>query len=1215
MKTRIQLHLQNFVLDFLLMVPQIEAEPVKMANVNAHERWKWWCQYHCWDRRRPQFEDRHPRTPAGTTPERIAAQRPASSGAMTRVTTAPALPTGFSDSEEDRSGKMGDQSDGETQARYDVHQKMLARAKYRAGKIHNILPFLSQKPQSSETERDATISWKGALACEKQREAENRRKTSQLLFAPSGGSPCNLGFRGFKSRRRPSTATCEKAAKPTPKHIFPWFANDPKFHQRWTAHNALDPKTAQRFPLSSSKHHKPTHGSFKSTPSRRASSVGHPRQSSASNQLRTKIDIEENAYAMGSKTAAPHFKRAKELHIVPSYAPTHPEYAYYQMRDADLDAACHIAVSSDTIDVSYNRITRLEPLLQIPWIGECRILKLVGLKLAGESPFTQMSVKCPKLHTLSLAQTPLPQHWIHELTMALKRGWHRSLSYFNVAGTGLGRNGQHDCVKLFETLRLCNSLLELDISDNVLKEAGFRVIKDLIDEESRLRNLFMSDNGGSVGVDTGMNIVFEGISTNLSLQVLDISNSNLRFSDVFVLETMMMSHQGILDNILMASNPLGVRGMVCVLRMTTEGHVSMVDVANFRDCEYQDISFRAENPSGNYDLDMALVLDRVQLIRLLLWSDKWNMPHEGLFRDLKYEGKACELSHLCGRGKYNGYDVHVQTGRVRFIFTGHIPLRGKTNTDMLRNWHESRRHKMSMASFAVLANLYLGLRTEQEMDVLLRAASSALLLKISHLRFLIEQSPIFMRAHVVITVYPALDFMDRLTGVDVLSSVMTMDKNSCLSFKAAEECDSKTRSSTQFNASNPTGRYELDLTLPPDYALLERILVINMFEKQIAAKLGRTDCSRNGNCDAIRNFIIDTGSLEEVTEDFAVWEVPPFGVGSFVRFDYVSPQRPQMSLATTQKSVFSRILKVMKSSDLPDIEKVNCLRSISNTLVCDVPMVRCVLSLFPRRPTRSWTRKTRGRSSLQTIDINDSAVRHEIPEQLPENTTPSPAKLLPTAAPTALSPKLRPSIAPETETLKETLAYEGGIAKVARIEATILLFNRVADRIGMCCPGGCIFDNCRWCQSEGRSQGLLYSCQYFSRKDIKELVMRLGVLNCFDALHCCQRVPSNVGCEWKNDIVRNRVQCNLAVYEDRRLCAFIIRLALKEEGESMKDVAYSATRSGSLGAGFVIPSFWITDLPNFGIVQITYASTRAAYCLLDKRHEFAMEYFSWEDFR
>eukprot|EP00397_Hematodinium_sp_SG-2012_P002332 GEMP01002338.1.p1 GENE.GEMP01002338.1~~GEMP01002338.1.p1 ORF type:complete len:1038 (+),score=205.01 GEMP01002338.1:96-3209(+) len=765
MKTRIQLHLQNFVLDFLLMVPQIEAEPVKMANVNAHERWKWWCQYHCWDRRRPQFEDRHPRTPAGTTPERIAAQRPASSGAMTRVTTAPALPTGFSDSEEDRSGKMGDQSDGETQARYDVHQKMLARAKYRAGKIHNILPFLSQKPQSSETERDATISWKGALACEKQREAENRRKTSQLLFAPSGGSPCNLGFRGFKSRRRPSTATCEKAAKPTPKHIFPWFANDPKFHQRWTAHNALDPKTAQRFPLSSSKHHKPTHGSFKSTPSRRASSVGHPRQSSASNQLRTKIDIEENAYAMGSKTAAPHFKRAKELHIVPSYAPTHPEYAYYQMRDADLDAACHIAVSSDTIDVSYNRITRLEPLLQIPWIGECRILKLVGLKLAGESPFTQMSVKCPKLHTLSLAQTPLPQHWIHELTMALKRGWHRSLSYFNVAGTGLGRNGQHDCVKLFETLRLCNSLLELDISDNVLKEAGFRVIKDLIDEESRLRNLFMSDNGGSVGVDTGMNIVFEGISTNLSLQVLDISNSNLRFSDVFVLETMMMSHQGILDNILMASNPLGVRGMMCVLRMTTEGHVSMVDVANFRDCEYQDISFRAENPSGNYDLDMALVLDRVQLIRLLLWSDKWNMPHEGLFRDLKYEGKACELSHLCGRGKYNGYDVHVQTGRVRFIFTGHIPLRGKTNTDMLRNWHESRRHKMSMASFAVLANLYLGLRTEQEMDVLLRAVSSALLLKISHLRFLIEQSPIFMRAHVVITVYPALDFMDRLTGV------------------------------------------------------------------------------------------------------------------------------------------------------------------------------------------------------------------------------------------------------------------------------------------------------------------------------------------------------------------------------------------------------------------------------------------------------------------
>merc|ERR1719428_485878 len=125
------------------------------------------------------------------------------------------------------------------------------------------------------------------------------------------------------------------------------------------------------------------------------------------------------------------------------------------------------------------------------------------------------------------------------------------------------------------------------------------------------------------------------------------------------------------------------------------------------------------------------------------------------------------------------------------------------------------------------------------------------------------------------------------------------------------------------------------------------------------------------------------------------------------------------------------------------------------------------------------------------------------------------------------------------------------------------MFSRCPDRAGVCSPN------------------LLYRPDIFDQMALREIWTRLGQLNTFDALHCCQRTLSNLG---------SRFSFDLAVYEDRQLAHFLIILGSQELGESLVECSWSeaAEMLSHLETTFLVPMQWVSDMARTGVFSFRY---------------------------
>jgi hypothetical protein len=95
-----------------------------------------------------------------------------------------------------------------------------------------------------------------------------------------------------------------------------------------------------------------------------------------------------------------------------------------------------------------------------------------------------------------------------------------------------------------------------------------------------------------------------------------------------------------------------------------------------------------------------------------------------------------------------------------------------------------------------------------------------------------------------------------------------------------------------------------------------------------------------------------------------------------------------------------------------------------------------------------------------------------------------------------------------------------------------------------------------------------------------------------------------------------RYVIDLAVYEERRLCCFLMRIADWEDGMNL--VRCDWTERGNLGSeslcDFFIPGPWHTEegLPKIGVFSCTYMSENQEFIQIAKRIEAGERFLGWE---
>jgi len=157
-----------------------------------------------------------------------------------------------------------------------------------------------------------------------------------------------------------------------------------------------------------------------------------------------------------------------------------------------------------------------------------------------------------------------------------------------------------------------------------------------------------------------------------------------------------------------------------------------------------------------------------------------------------------------------------------------------------------------------------------------------------------------------------------------------------------------------FNAQNPTGHYNLDLSNPGDHSVATDILLIDRWESAVHKKLKRVDFSQRGNHSHIRNESFSDIALSHLSS-IAEWTLPESGN---LKLDYASSKRPPKDAAVLDDETFTEVLLTLykagaeESTRLSDEHQLNALRVVSHMLYVKSIQLREILGNYKHESTR-----------------------------------------------------------------------------------------------------------------------------------------------------------------------------------------------------------------------------------------------------------------------
>ncbi|CAE7582086.1 Zdhhc8 [Symbiodinium natans] len=152
-----------------------------------------------------------------------------------------------------------------------------------------------------------------------------------------------------------------------------------------------------------------------------------------------------------------------------------------------------------------------------------------------------------------------------------------------------------------------------------------------------------------------------------------------------------------------------------------------------------------------------------------------------------------------------------------------------------------------------------------------------------------------------------------------------------------------------FNAQNPTGHYNLKLHIMSEFAVAQRLLLLDRWECVVNKRNGRLDVSSRANRSHVRNELHGGKQLSLSTFSVAEWSLPE---ADAFELDYVSSARPPVEAQALTDGLWKQLMVCMYKSDCNPEDKMKVLRSISHSLFITSKHMREMMGYFDKSQQR-----------------------------------------------------------------------------------------------------------------------------------------------------------------------------------------------------------------------------------------------------------------------
>eukprot|EP00929_Paragymnodinium_shiwhaense_P099930 TRINITY_DN61865_c0_g1_i1.p1 TRINITY_DN61865_c0_g1~~TRINITY_DN61865_c0_g1_i1.p1 ORF type:complete len:1521 (-),score=283.51 TRINITY_DN61865_c0_g1_i1:202-4764(-) len=534
-------------------------------------------------------------------------------------------------------------------------------------------------------------------------------------------------------------------------------------------------------------------------------------------------------------------------------------------------------------------------------------------------------------------------------------GEHPIIQVVAMADTGLAtRQTARQCA---EALLTGPSLRTLDLSWNAFTEDVLLLIGRLACDHRDLSSLSLSNCAGAGGSSgyRPMADFAEGLRTDRTLTFLDVSLNRIDSRNALVFEDA-LQYNTKMESICLAQNPLGVQGLRSFLRLLTSDQNGLVQF----DCagctsRSDELVFNPVNPSGNYELDLSLALDRAILRMLCKFCDRLGASWEAALLNVAYvqttpaskkgparrkTSKKIELSKDA-QGAWHAPHEGILTftfsllDAVTSLFLpAEADLRAAEplSSLFLQKYLSRARLRPCFKKVSPLLTLWRTLDpAAPEVPLLLEAFARDFTFTSQHIEQLCRgpAAPV----EVLSRLLPVLNGgpMDRFLVVSQLPSLRLYKKLYDNCYKLLE-----------LNVENPTGQYVLDLGTPSEYGIAEVILLIDRWESALARKEGRKDSSQYACWSNIRSCYHGSTVITNLPE----FRLP---TDNRLKFDYITWRRPPQNPSkwrVSNETWAQIILALAGDQEVTMPLRVKAVCAISDKIYVTMLQIRELLGLF-----------------------------------------------------------------------------------------------------------------------------------------------------------------------------------------------------------------------------------------------------------------------------
>jgi len=360
-------------------------------------------------------------------------------------------------------------------------------------------------------------------------------------------------------------------------------------------------------------------------------------------------------------------------------------------------------------------------------------------------------------------------------------------------------------------------------------------------------------------------------------------------------------------------------------------------------------TFNMTNPQGRYSLDLTRPYHRTQMRLLLQMCEYYKVPADLAFVAVKWTAGAWNHPSKSpyGYSRKMLYDVPA-AGTVHFVFNMDAGIEGAIKgiaDDDFEGFIDAHRVLTKIKpSFKKVIPMFACFKQLQGKDdaqlAFLDAMATDFYLDPSHVEHMCRSCPP-MKSAIISRLLPSV------SGGEMGECLCLLLYPSIQEFVRHHKV---MRNFLDFNIENPTGHYKLDLGRSTDYAVAEKLLLLDRWEVGVGRRQGRRDTSQRGNGSHVRNEQYRGMSLHAHVESIAEWTLPENNV---FEFDYTSGKRCGADTASLNQQTFVNILVSMFDALCGNAAKLEVLRLLSHHICMTSLQMRELLGCFKEESDRA----------------------------------------------------------------------------------------------------------------------------------------------------------------------------------------------------------------------------------------------------------------------